>query len=166
MASSIWAQLSYHLWWSDAVELPEVTSVTWPEQALSGSMLCACATRSCEISVLVGPFDRKWRHFRKRPCPEVCSAHTRLFPRFFCYYSSTIFDRKWRQTNVSGRGPVRKYVLRMPGFFPPFFLSSSTSTMATEGHVTPTSPEEFSHNASLYVIINYPDRWRYYLVTW
>jgi hypothetical protein len=32
--------------------------------------------------------------------------------------------------------------------------------------VTPTSPEAFPHNASLYVIINYPDRWRYYLVTW
>jgi hypothetical protein len=24
----------------------------------------------------------------------------------------------------------------------------------------------FSHNASLYVIINYPDKWRYYLVSW
>jgi hypothetical protein len=36
----------------------------------------------------------------------------------------------------------------------------------TEGHLTPTSPEAFPHNASLYVIINYPDRWRYYLVTW
>ena len=36
----------------------------------------------------------------------------------------------------------------------------------TEGHLTPTSPEAFPHNASLYVIINYPDRWRYYLVIW
>jgi hypothetical protein len=36
----------------------------------------------------------------------------------------------------------------------------------TEGHLTPTSPEAFPHNASLYVIIYYPDRWRYYLVTW
>jgi hypothetical protein len=36
----------------------------------------------------------------------------------------------------------------------------------TEGHLTPTSPEAFPHNASLYVIINYPYRWRYYLVTW
>jgi hypothetical protein len=36
----------------------------------------------------------------------------------------------------------------------------------TEGHLTPTSPEAFPHNASLYVIINYPDRWRYSLVTW
>ena len=35
----------------------------------------------------------------------------------------------------------------------------------TEGHLTPTSPKAFPHNASLYVIINYPDRWRYYLVT-
>ena len=36
----------------------------------------------------------------------------------------------------------------------------------TEGHLTPPSPEAFPHNASLYVIINYTDRWRYYLVTW
>jgi hypothetical protein len=36
----------------------------------------------------------------------------------------------------------------------------------TEGHLSPTSPEAFPHNASLYVIINYPNRWRYYLVTW
>jgi len=27
---------------------------------------------------------------------------------------------------VTGRGSVRKYVLRMPGFFSPFFLSSRT----------------------------------------
>ena len=100
------------------------------------------------------------------PVPKYVLCMPGFSPRFFSYYSSTIFDRKWRQTNVSGRGTVRKYVLRMPGFSPPFFLSSSISTMATEGHVTPTSPEEFSHNASLYVIINYPDRWRYYLVTW
>jgi hypothetical protein len=68
--------------------------------------------------------------------------------------------------------PCPKYVLRMPGSR--FFLSSSTtcSTVVpwlpgvTKGHVTPTPPEAFSHNASLFVIINYPDRWRYYLVTW
>ena len=30
-----------------------------PEEALSESMLCACATASCTISALVGPFDRK-----------------------------------------------------------------------------------------------------------
>jgi hypothetical protein len=39
---------------------------------MSGSM--SCATGRCAISALVGPFDRK------RPCPEVGSAHARLFP--------------------------------------------------------------------------------------
>ena len=29
-------------------------------------------------------------------------------------------------SDVTGSGPARKYVLRMPGFFPCFFLSSST----------------------------------------
>jgi hypothetical protein len=44
----------------------------------------------------------------------------------------------WR----TGRGPVRKYVLRMPGFSPRFFLSSSTVVTwlpdVTEGHLTPS----------------------------
>jgi len=39
---------------------PEVTLVTFPvpspEVALTGSMFCACATGSCTISALVGPF--------------------------------------------------------------------------------------------------------------
>jgi hypothetical protein len=47
---------------------------------------------------------------------------------------------------LSWSGHDRKYVLRIPGFFPRFFLSSSTkcSTVVTwllnvtEGHVTPT----------------------------
>ena len=39
------------------------------------------------------------------------------------------FDRKWPEEALSGSGPDRKYALRMPGFFPRFFLSSST--MAT-----------------------------------
>jgi hypothetical protein len=48
-------------------------------------MFCPCATGSCAISALVWPFDRKWRQLRdrKRPCPEVCSAHARLFPALF-----------------------------------------------------------------------------------
>ena len=32
-----------------------------PSRALSGSMFCACATGSCAIYTLVGPFDRKWQ---------------------------------------------------------------------------------------------------------
>ena len=117
---------------------------------------------------------------------------------------------------LSGSGPDRKYVLRMPGFFPRFFLSSSTVVTwllkVTRGLLTPSGfpwvcvcgtgyyatyvvtegtwplrkcplgrprpifsmvtgnspgylPLLFSYNASLYVITNYPDRWRHYLVT-
>jgi hypothetical protein len=51
--------------------------------ALSGSMFCACATGSCAISALVGPFDRKWRQSRdrKRPCPEVALTGSRFCAR-------------------------------------------------------------------------------------
>jgi hypothetical protein len=58
-----------------------------------------------------------------------------------------------------------KYVLRMPCFFPRFFLAVVQVPWLSnmiECHVTPTSPEAFSHNTSLYVIINYHDRGRYY----
>jgi hypothetical protein len=46
--------------------------VTWPEEALYGSMFCACVTGSCPISDLVGSF---WQEVTKsrdrtRPCPE------------------------------------------------------------------------------------------------
>ena len=65
---------------------PEVTSVTWLEEALSGSRFCACSTGSCTISTLAGPFDRKWQSHvtgsgpvRKRSWPAVGSAHARLF---------------------------------------------------------------------------------------
>jgi hypothetical protein len=43
---------------------------------------------------------------------------------------------------MSGSGPDRKYVLRMPGFPPRFFLSSSTVVTwlphVTEGYLTPS----------------------------
>ena len=48
--------------------------------ALAGSMFCACATGSGAISVLIGPFDRKWRKSRdrKKPCPEVALTGNRF----------------------------------------------------------------------------------------
>ena len=51
-----------HVTGRDVSPWPDVTSITG-----NGSML----------SALVWPFDRKWRQSRdrKRPCPEVCSAH-------------------------------------------------------------------------------------------
>jgi hypothetical protein len=47
---------------------------------LSGSMLCACATGSRAISVIIRPFDRKWRQSceRKRPYPEVALTGSRF----------------------------------------------------------------------------------------
>jgi hypothetical protein len=33
----------------------------------------------------------------------------------------------WPEEAMSGSGPIRKYVLRMPGFSPRFFLSSSAT---------------------------------------
>jgi hypothetical protein len=54
-------------------------------RALSGRMFCACATGSCAISTLVGPFDRKWRS-------HVTGSDV---------------------SHVTGSNPVRKYVLRM-----------------------------------------------------
>jgi hypothetical protein len=127
--SSIWAQLKSHLPWFCAVVVLEVTwpEVTWPEVLsvrsqsrdrkwrqscdMSRRMFCACATVSCAISALVGPFDRKWQ--------------------------SHVIGRA-----LSGSGPDRKYVLRMPVFPPCFFLSSSTVVTwlpnVTKSHLTPS----------------------------
>jgi hypothetical protein len=60
----------------------------------TGSMLCACATGNGAISILLGPFHRKWvshvtETVRKRPWPEVCSAHARIFTSSFFLSSST-----------------------------------------------------------------------------
>ena len=109
--SSIWAQLSYYLRWSDAVEQtevtwPKVTSVTWPEVTLSGRIFCACATRS---TALVGPFDRKC------PCPEVCSAHAQ----------PEVTKSTWPEV---GSAHARL-------FLPRFLISNSN--MATQGHLNP-----------------------------
>ena len=60
-------------------------------------------------------------------CPEVSSAHAQpevapYPPQWGLLIGSDV-------SHVIGRGPVRKQVLRMPGFFPRFFLSSNN--MAT-----------------------------------
>jgi hypothetical protein len=66
-------------------------------RVMSGSMFCACATGSCVISTLVGPFDRKCQsHVTGRgpvwkwPLPEVCSAHARFSPHFFLCSSTVV----------------------------------------------------------------------------
>jgi len=81
--SSIWGQLKSYLRWIGPLRMTgsgvtgsDVSHMTGSDVSLSGSVLCACATASCAISALVGPFDRK------RPCPEVALTGSR-FCAFF-----------------------------------------------------------------------------------
>ena len=46
--------------WASPICLPDVMSRD-PE-GVSIERVCACATASCSISALLGPFNRKWRH--------------------------------------------------------------------------------------------------------
>ena len=76
-AEVLWGATGSHVAGSDVSHVP-------------GSMFCAYATVSCAISAIVGLFDRKWQSHvtgrdpvRKRPCPEVCYSHARLFSAFF-----------------------------------------------------------------------------------
>ena len=46
--------------WASPICLPDVMSRD-PE-GVSIGRVCACATASCSISALLGPFNRKWRH--------------------------------------------------------------------------------------------------------
>jgi hypothetical protein len=131
---------------SDHCKWPEVTSpvligsdvshVTGSRviRALSGSMACACATRSCAISALVAPFDRKWREsrdrkmpYRKQPWPEVCSAHARIFPAFF--FLTRVVGQFWSEVTSDWRhrkGSCPEVCSTHAWFFPRLFLSSST----------------------------------------
>jgi hypothetical protein len=119
------------------------------EEALSVSMFGACVTGSYAISTLVGPFHRKWRLSldRKRPCPEAvltgsmfcaCPAFS---PRFFFLTRVVQF---WSEVTspeeaLSGSGLDRKYILRIPGFFRVFFLSSRTKCWLGVFSTTSTS---------------------------
>ena len=88
--SSIWVQLSYYLRWCCVVVLPEVTwpevtSVTWPEVMLV--VVRKYVLRMCNRKLrYIRPSGAFWPEVtksrdRKRNCPEVGSAHARLFPR-------------------------------------------------------------------------------------
>jgi hypothetical protein len=112
-------------------------------RVLSGSMFCACATGSCAISALVGSFDLKWQSRDwKRPCPEVGSAHARLFPRAFFLVVVT-----WQPDVTLGH-------LTPSGF--PWVYACATGSCATpvvtEGHVTPFGSvhEAFSTTSASY----------------
>ena len=67
--------------------------VTWQEEAMFGSVLCACSIGSCALSALVGPFSPEVTKSRdqKRSCPALLFvSHTS--PRtFFPYYFSRTF---------------------------------------------------------------------------
>ena len=92
------------------VKWPEVTSFTWPEVTL-----VTCPVRKYVVRMR----NRKLRYIHPNGIfrPEVTSV-------------------TWPADVLSVSGTYRKYVLRMPGFFRRFFLSSSN--MATEGHLTPS----------------------------
>lgn len=112
----------------------EVTWVSWPEKTLTGSMLCACATRRCAISALVGPFHRKWRQSRdrKRPCPEAVLIASAIGT----FSTTTVLQVPWLPVTpkgVKGCAPAQypsfstEVGYRKWRHFPPrFFLSSST----------------------------------------
>ena len=89
--------------------------------ALSGGMLCACATGSRTISSLVGPFSPKWpSHVTGRvPIRKCVLRMSGFFPRFF---NTRVVVQFCSKVTVTERGSVRKYVLRMPGYFPRFVL--------------------------------------------
>jgi hypothetical protein len=68
--------------------------------------------------------NRKWRdrshvrkYVRRMRNRKLRNIHlSRAFP-------PEVTSVTWPEEALSGSGPYRKYVLRMPGFFPAFFLS-------------------------------------------
>ena len=94
---------------------PEVTS-----PVVMGSMFCACATGSCAISVLVGPFDRKWQsHVTERALTGSMFCAFPAFSRVFFLSSSNMAT-----------------------------LGSCATPIMTEGHVIPS--EVFSTTSASY----------------
>ena len=102
---------------------------------------------------------------------KITWRHARIVPTLFCLFHSMSINlgqfvfycfSTFCQLNVFKYAllvwNLTKYVFRVSLIF-------HSPKMAT-CHLTPPSPDAFPHNASLYVIINYPDRWRYHLVTW
>jgi hypothetical protein len=113
-----------------AVELPEVTLVTWPK------VMSVTWPEVCTISALVGTFDRKWQshvtgrgHVRKRSWPEVGSAHERLFPPAFFFLVVVPWPPNVTEDHL------------IPSRFP-WMCACATRSCATpvvtEGHVTPS----------------------------
>jgi len=114
----------------------------WPEVTLTGShvtesaptgnMLCACATGSCAISALVGPFHRKWRHKSSRdPLGFPWKGGVRACATGSCTISTLVGPFLFRVRACATVSRVFSY--------------SSSSTVVqvpwipvTEGHLTPS----------------------------
>jgi hypothetical protein len=111
--SSIWVQLKPYLRWSDAVEQPEVTwpEVTWPE---------GTSVTWRDVTSITCPVRKYVLHMRNRKLRNIRPS-VAFWPE--------VTSITWPEEALSGNVPVRKYVLRMPCFFPRFFLCSSN--MAT-----------------------------------
>ena len=88
--SVVYGHSSSRIWGGATGSDRKWPEVTWPEEALFGSMLCACATGTCAISALVGPFHRKWQSHVTGRFP-VRSYY--FFPYFFfLYFSPVLFS--------------------------------------------------------------------------
>ena len=111
--SSIWVQLKPYLRWNDAVEQPEVTwpEVTWPE---------GTSVTWRDVTSITCPVRKYVLHMRNRKLRNI---------RPIVAFWPEVTSITWPEEALSGNVPVRKYVLRMPCFFPRFFLCSSN--MAT-----------------------------------
>jgi hypothetical protein len=108
--------------------------------------------------------DRKWRQSRDVYGNMFCMSNRELrnirpSDVFWPEVTSVTWlpEVTWPEEAMSGSGPVRKYVLRMPGLSPRFFLSSSTTcwigvfstTSASYDHRKP--PFLFSHSGYIYI---------------
>ena len=105
-----------------------------------------------------------WRHARIVPTLFLRLFHWMsiklgqlVFIAFQLFVSWTFFF----QIRVTGLKFNKRFFLEYRKYF-----IRQRWLPVTNGHLSPTLPEEFPHNASLYVILNYPDRWCYYIVTW
>jgi hypothetical protein len=108
--SSIWGRTNYHL---RRIDEDRTIAHAWQEEALFGSMFCACASGSCAISALVGPFSSEVTKSRerKRPCPALLFSPYFLFLVLFPpYFFPVLFFSYYF------------HVFFFP-FFPPFFIT-------------------------------------------
>jgi hypothetical protein len=109
---------------------------TGGELRCSGMVSCSCSTSgSRRVNLVTNPVIRAvYEHISSHICEGSCGER--------------MLDRGWPE--MTGRGPVRKYVLHTPGFSVRFCLSSSTkcclgvfSTTSASYSLLRTSPYHY-----------------------